>query len=326
MGEEKQNNIITGEGKRNNIITDEGKRNVIIMDEGEQNNIITDQEERNNGERNNMIIDEKEFNIIEELNNNITDGGERNNMIIDEVELVTKEELNSNIKDEGEINVQTDNVKPTEKVNDNKTNEETKEKLNISINKEEIKERIDQEVDNIKTKEKDKKESLETMLSDTKSGKDEVTKSNNMESISSTTQPKVNDNNPSKSNNERIINPYTPNMSRIPVVSEGLKELRSTSYIPRTPVSFIPQQYISTMPNRNVINEVTPPTFITPTAFVAPNRIAFTVEDYLKSFTETQHMKLTQKTNQKIETLLELKKKAKELITSIPIIQYNNRN
>ena len=140
------------------------------------------------------------------------------------------------------------------------------------------------------------------MSSGTKSEKDEVT-------ILSTIQATVDDNDPSKDKSEKIIDPCMFNKL---VVSEGLEELRPASYVPLAThtLSFIPQKDIST--------EVTPPAFVTPKR--RAKKVAFTVEDYLKSLSETQKRRLTEKTNQKIETLLELKKKAKELITSIPII------
>ncbi len=49
-------------------------------------------------------------------------------------------------------------------------------------------------------------------------------------------------------------------------------------------------------------------------------KATFTVEDYLRSLTEIQQMRLIEKTKQNIETLLELKKKAKGTIMSIYII------
>src|SRR5690242_2313317 len=70
---------------------------------------------------------------------------------------------------------------------------------------------------------------------------------------------------------------------------------------------------------RTVTNEVTLSTFFT---FKEQNEnsedVIFTVEDYLRNLTETQHMTLIKKTKQNIETLLELKKKARETIMSIP--------
>src|SRR5215475_12287267 len=119
------------------------------------------------------------------------------------------------------------------------------------------------------------------MSSETESDKHEVTKSNDVKSISPMA---MNENNSGKNKNEKIIR--TPITSKIPV---ELKEIQPKSYTPHTPVSFIPQQYVSTEPKRNVINEVTPPAFITPTAVAPKKKIAFTVEDYLKSLAGTQH-------------------------------------
>src|SRR5581483_1597133 len=143
-------------------------------------------------------------------------------------------------------------------------------------------------------------------MSDTKAEEDKLIRGNDIEPISSTIQTiqtVTDDNDPNKDNS--IIS------SSISVVPERLEELRPepathTPLITRT-IPFIPQE-ISTEPNR-VINENTPPAFITP-----KRRIAFTVEDYLKSLTETQRMRLIEKTNQKIETLLELKRQAQEII------------
>lgn len=131
----------------------------------------------------------------------------------------------------------------------------------------------------------------------------------------------MSDDDPSENKTEKII----PITSNAPIVSEGLKEMRPKTYIPRTPVSSIPQQYIFTepRPNRNVVNQVTPPIFITPTALSVPKRkAAFTIEDYLKSLTGTEHMKLIERSNREIEILLGLKNRTRETIMKIPLTNH----
>jgi hypothetical protein len=157
------------------------------------------------------------------------------------------------------------------------------------------------------------------MPSETKPEKYEVTKSNEVEPISLTIQAITTDNDPNKNKTEKIIRmPITFN---VPVVSEGLKEIQPKLYIPHTPVSSIPPQHIYTEPNRNVVNEVTPPAFITPTAFAVPKRrAAFTVDDYLESLSGTQCMRLTENTNLKLGSLLKLRKKTVETIMRIPLL------
>ena len=150
-------------------------------------------------------------------------------------------------------------------------------------------------------------------MSDTKAEEDKVAKGNDVEPISSTIRAIADDSYSNKDNS--IISSRTVSIS---VVPEGLEKLRPkpaihTPLVTRT-LPFVP---ISTELNR-VVNEDTPPAFVTPKR--KAKRVAFTVEDYLKSLTETQRMKLIEKTNQKIETLLELKRQAQEIISSIPII------
>lgn len=127
----------------------------------------------------------------------------------------------------------------------------------------------------------------------------------------------MSDNDPSKNKTEKIIQMSIT--SNVPIVSEGLKEIQPKSYFPYTPVSSIPQQFISTEPNRNVVNEVVPPAFITPTAFVK-REAAFTVEEYLQNLKGTQNMRITERTNRKIESLIKNVNKSIETIMKIPLM------
>ncbi|CAG8595128.1 10595_t:CDS:2, partial [Funneliformis caledonium] len=129
-------------------------------------------------------------------------------------------------------------------------------------------------------------------------------------------QTKMSDIDLNKESNEKIISPHTSNMCSNLTASEGLIESRIIQPMSHIPLAKHTPE--STEPTRTICNKIKPSTFITPKE--QNGRAAFTVEDYLRSLTETQHMRLVEKTNQKIETLIELKKKAKEAILSIPII------
>ncbi|CAI2182675.1 13292_t:CDS:2 [Funneliformis geosporum] len=119
-----------------------------------------------------------------------------------------------------------------------------------------------------------------------------------------------------KENNEKIISPQKSDMCSNLTAPEGLKESRIIQLMPHTPLAKHTPE--STVPTRTNCNKIKPSAFVTPKE--QNGKAAFTVEDYLRSLTETQHLRLVEKTNQKIETLIELKKRAKEAILSIPII------
>ncbi|GBB90934.1 hypothetical protein RclHR1_01800019 [Rhizophagus clarus] len=322
-GEEERENVIINKEEQNNVTIDE---NIIINVEG-RINIVENEEKFDiivNKEPNNMITDEKERNIImDKEENNIIDEGDIN-MQIDNaqskrIEQVNHIESNEKIYEMDDIITNEGKLNNEEKLDEQNIfgrNEERIEQLNNFINEK----RINEQAEDFEIKEQEKEESLKTIPSDEKY---ELTESNIIESLSSAIQVIMSDNDPSKDENEEIIR--IPITSNVPVVSEGLKEMQPDAYFPCTPVSSIPQQYIFTepKPNRNVVNEVTPPAFITSTAFSVPKRkAAFTIEDYLKSLTGTEHMKLVEKSNQEIEILLGLKNRTRETIMKIPLIKH----
>ncbi|CAB5180208.1 unnamed protein product [Rhizophagus irregularis] len=264
---------------------EEDERENVFINREEQSNVI-DEEGRND-----IITNEKGRNDIitneEELNNIITNEGERNNIIENEekLDIIVNKESNSTIMDENDRNMITDMeelciIDKSERNVITDMEEFNIYEQNIITHMEELN-IIDETIT-------DEGDIIDGQVNNVKS----------IEEIYKMGDIITNEKTKGKLNNEEKfdeqLNELAENIETKENKKENLKTISPTiRYSPYNPVSSI---------------------------FITPKRnAAFTVEDYLNNLKGTQNMRITEKTNKKIESLIKNVNKSIELILKIPL-------